>query len=200
MSIWPGAKGRVGAGPETSSMRRRERHAIGPDRSQNGVPPQAVRQLPTQRDLRATKTGNYLSERRLRGRRRPGETLFAGLEEARKDALEVAQEADAPPQARAEDAPAVSGRFRQRYLATPRDTPWHGRRAVHSRPRLPFCGTPEALRNPRVRSRDRLDERTRYAQLPRRDGPRSSVRRSMGPRPLVFRIRHRSSGGLFGAG
>jgi len=55
-------------------------------------------------------TGNYLLERRLRGRRRPGETLFAGLEEARKDALEVAQEADAPPKARTEDATAVSGR------------------------------------------------------------------------------------------
>jgi hypothetical protein len=44
-------------------------------------------------------TGNYLTGRRLRGRRRPGETLFAGLEEARKDALEVAQEADAPAKA-----------------------------------------------------------------------------------------------------
>jgi hypothetical protein len=44
--------------------------------------------------------------------RRPAadETLFAGLEEARKDALEVAQEADAPPQARAEDASAVRPR------------------------------------------------------------------------------------------
>ncbi len=46
----------------------------------------------------------------LRGRRRPGETLLAGLEEARKDALEVAQEADAPPKARTEDAATVSGR------------------------------------------------------------------------------------------
>jgi len=54
------------------------------------------------------KTGNYLLERRLRGRRRPGETLFASLEEARKDALEVAQEADAPPKARTEDAAAVT--------------------------------------------------------------------------------------------
>src|SRR2546421_1249463 len=36
--------------------------------------------------------------------RQPDETLVACVEEARKDALEVAQEADAPPQARAEDA------------------------------------------------------------------------------------------------
>src|SRR2546421_9180620 len=36
--------------------------------------------------------------------REPDETLVACVEEARKDALEVAQEADAPPQARAEDA------------------------------------------------------------------------------------------------
>src|SRR5881296_3063489 len=36
-----------------------------------------------------------------------GETEFPGMEEARADALEVAQEADAPPQARAEDAPAL---------------------------------------------------------------------------------------------
>src|SRR5437870_1133874 len=62
-------------------------------------------------------TGNYLFGRGLRAARRPGETLLAGLEEARKDALEVAQEANAPPKARAEDAAAVSGRFRQRYLA-----------------------------------------------------------------------------------
>src|SRR5207244_11867080 len=68
-------------------------------------------------------TGNYLLERRLRGRRRPGETLVAGLEEARKDALEVAQEADAPPETRTEDAAAMSGPFRQRYLAAWRDTP-----------------------------------------------------------------------------
>jgi len=42
------------------------------------------------------------------------ETLLAGLEEARKDALEMAQEADAPPQARAEDASAVT---RHRLIA-----------------------------------------------------------------------------------
>src|SRR2546421_5264854 len=36
--------------------------------------------------------------------RQPDETLVACVEEARKDALEVAQEADAPPQARAENA------------------------------------------------------------------------------------------------
>src|SRR6266540_7396426 len=36
-----------------------------------------------------------------------GETEFPGMEEARANALEVAQEADAPPKARAEDAPAL---------------------------------------------------------------------------------------------
>src|SRR3989442_10615207 len=143
-------------------------------------------------------TGNYLLERRLRGRRRPGETLFAGLEEARKNALEVAQEADAPPQARTEDAAAVSGRLRQRYLATPRDTSWHARGAVHFRPRLHLGGTRDPLRDGGVRSRDRLDERPRYAKLPRRDGPRSFVRGSVGPRPVVFRIRNRPSSGLVG--
>src|SRR5256885_12651974 len=40
--------------------------------------------------------------------RQPDETLVACVEEARKDALEVAQEADAPPQARAEDASALT--------------------------------------------------------------------------------------------
>src|SRR5207253_6105933 len=42
------------------------------------------------------------------------ETLLAGLEEARKDALEMAQEADAPPQERAEDASAVSHHLHRR--------------------------------------------------------------------------------------
>src|SRR5437016_7608544 len=40
--------------------------------------------------------------------RQPDETLVACVEEARKNALEVAQEADAPPQARAEDASALT--------------------------------------------------------------------------------------------
>jgi hypothetical protein len=38
------------------------------------------------------------------------EEELAGVEEAREDALEVAQEADAPPQARAEVAEAVRAR------------------------------------------------------------------------------------------
>jgi hypothetical protein len=37
----------------------------------------------------------------------PGETQLARVEETRQDALEVAQEADATPEARAEDAAAV---------------------------------------------------------------------------------------------
>jgi hypothetical protein len=44
-------------------------------------------------------------------RRRPDETFLACVEEARQDAMEVAQEADAPPQARTEDAATLSGRF-----------------------------------------------------------------------------------------
>src|SRR2546426_5313643 len=143
-------------------------------------------------------TGNYLLGRGLRGRRRPGETLLAGLEEARKDALEVAQEADAPPKARTEDAAAVSGPFRQRYLAAPRDTTSHGRGAVHSRPRLHLVRTRDPLRDRRVRSGDCLDERAGNVELPWRHGSRSSVCRPMGPRPLVLRIRARSSGGPVG--
>lgn len=42
------------------------------------------------------------------------ETLLAGLEEARENALEMAQEADAPPQERAEDASAVSHHLHRR--------------------------------------------------------------------------------------
>lgn len=37
----------------------------------------------------------------------PNEAELAGVEEARADALEVAQEEDAPPEARTEDAAAV---------------------------------------------------------------------------------------------
>ena len=37
----------------------------------------------------------------------PNEAELAGVEEARPDALEVAQEEDAPPEARTEDAAAV---------------------------------------------------------------------------------------------
>src|SRR5207247_644638 len=54
-------------------------------------------------------------------RARPGgdETLLAGLEEAREDALEMAQEADAPPQARAENASAVRRHRRLRSGGLP---------------------------------------------------------------------------------
>jgi hypothetical protein len=51
--------------------------------------------------------GNYIRSPELRAPGTPDETLFACVEEARKDALEVAQEANAPSQARAEDATAV---------------------------------------------------------------------------------------------
>src|SRR3989454_1293135 len=131
-------------------------------------------------------TGNYLFGRGLRAARRPGETLLAGLEEARKDALEVAQEADAPPKARTEDAAAVSGPFRQRYLAAPRDTTWHGRGAVHSRPRLHLVRTRDPLRDRRVRSGDRIDERAGNIELPWRHRSRSSVCRPMGLGLLFF--------------
>jgi hypothetical protein len=40
--------------------------------------------------------------------RRTDETFLAGVEETRQDALEMAQEADAPAQAGTEDAAAVS--------------------------------------------------------------------------------------------
>src|SRR2546422_32040 len=106
-----GAKVRATAGRAMSGTRFRE-----PSRTRSRLSNSHQLSIPP------SETGNYLLERRLRGRRRPGETLFAGLEEARQNALEVAQEADAPPQARTEDAAAVSSRFRQRYLATPRDT------------------------------------------------------------------------------
>src|SRR5207245_9741850 len=115
----------------------------GPRCLQGKCPPK----LPMYRRLRGTKTRNYLFGRGLRAARSPGETLLAGLEEARKDALEVAQEADAPPETRTEDAAAVSGPFRQRYLAAPRDTTWHGRGAVHSRPRLHLVRAREPLRD-----------------------------------------------------
>ncbi len=45
---------------------------------------------------------------------RGNETFFAGLEEARPHALEVAQEADAPPHESPEDAQAVSRSPRRR--------------------------------------------------------------------------------------
>src|SRR2546421_12342221 len=59
--------------------------------------------------------------------RQPDETLVACVEEARKDALEVAQEADAPPQARAEDASALT-RFRVLPNADNRRLTLHGPR------------------------------------------------------------------------
>src|SRR2546426_9194105 len=61
------------------------------------------------RQTQPIETRNYLRRRRIRGRRKPDETLVACVEEARKDALEMAQEADAPSQARAEDASTLTG-------------------------------------------------------------------------------------------
>src|SRR5437879_11488006 len=71
--------------------------------------------------------------------RQPDETLVACVEEARKDALEVAQEADAPPQARAEDASTLTPlgsfptvRIRGSRFIFPRDdgpSSWRTRRS-----------------------------------------------------------------------
>jgi hypothetical protein len=44
------------------------------------------------------------------------EAKLARLEEARSDAVEVAQETDAPAQARAEDASAVGQRIRHKFM------------------------------------------------------------------------------------
>jgi len=59
--------------------------------------------------------------------RQPDETLVACVEEARKDALEVAQEADAPPQARAEDASTLT-RLRVLPNGENRSLVFHGHR------------------------------------------------------------------------
>src|SRR5437667_2370750 len=104
----PGAKARIMAGPETSCTPPRSRGSSRSlDSSEHGPRDRFVRQRDDTTSPPGSETGNYLFGRRLRAARRPGETLFAGLEEARKDALEMAQEADAPPKARTEDAAAV---------------------------------------------------------------------------------------------
>src|SRR5437016_5868290 len=144
------------AGPETSCTPPRSRGSSRSlDSSEHGPRDRFVRQRDDTTSPPGRETGNYLFGRGLRAARRPGETLFAGLEEARKDALEVAQEADAPPEARTEDAAAVSGPFRQRYLAGRRDTTSHGRGSGHFRPRLHRGGTRDSLRDRAGRGPDR---------------------------------------------